>query len=328
MTILLDVQNLSVAYGTASDGVRAVRDVSFHLEKGEFLGIVGESGSGKSTLGYAIANLLRPPGQVVGGQVLFNGQDLLQLSQRELRKLRWAELSIVMQSGMNALNPVLSIRRQFQDTILSHQSMSRSQMDARTAELLDLVGIDASFMHRFPHELSGGMKQRVSIALALALNPKLIIFDEPTTALDVVVQRSIVQNLKSLQREYGFAALFISHDLGTVLELADRVAVMYAGAFVEIQKASSILKSPKHPYTEALLRCFPDPQSDRLEIVGIPGAPPDLRSPAPGCPFAPRCHHAMDICHQQSPQVTHLADGTSFACHATEVDMSGGVSRD
>lgn len=321
---LLQVEQLTVAYGSASTGVKAVRNVSFQLEPGEFLGIVGESGSGKSTLGYAISNLLRPPGQVVGGRVLFDGRDLLTMSKRALQQLRWAELSIVMQSGMNALNPVLTIKRHFEDTILSHQTVSSRDIEARIRTLLGLVEIDPAFMHRFPHELSGGMKQRVSIALALALNPKLIIFDEPTTALDVVVQRSIVQNLKSLQRQYGFAALFISHDLGTVLEIADRVAVMYAGEFVEIQSAKTLLKQPRHPYTQALLRCFPDPQSEHLEIMGIPGTPPDLKSPPPGCPFEPRCSQSIAECRTVQP-VYRDHNGTGVACHVADVEISGGT---
>lgn len=320
---LLDVQHLTVAYGKQDTGVLAVRDVSFSLEPGEFLGIVGESGSGKSTLGYAISKLLRPPGQIVDGHVTFDNRDLLSMPSRELRKVRWAELAIVMQSGMNALNPVLSIRRQFEDTILSHVAMSRRDIELRVRELLDMVEIDPAFMHRFPHELSGGMKQRVSIALALALNPKLIIFDEPTTALDVVVQRSIVQNLKELQRQQGFAALFISHDLGTVLEIADRVAVMYAGEFVEIQTAPRLLEHPQHPYTQALLRCFPDPQSERLEIMGIPGTPPDLKSPPPGCPFAPRCSHVTSRCETEKPEYVSRG-GIGVACHVANSAEAGG----
>lgn len=315
---LLDVQDLSVAYGDANTGVMAVKNVSFSLQSGEFLGVVGESGSGKSTLGYGITRLLRPPGQVVGGQVLYNGKDILTLPKRDLRRLRWADLSIVMQSGMNALNPVLTIRKQFEDTILAHTRMSRSEIDKRAGELLGLVQIDEGFLQRYPHELSGGMKQRVSIALALALNPKLIIFDEPTTALDVVVQRAIVQNLKTLQKKYGFAAIFISHDLGTVLEIADRVAVMYAGEFVEVQNAADILKKPQHPYTEALLRCFPDPQAETIHITGIPGTPPDMKSPPPGCPFAPRCEKAQDICRTVKPEFV-AADGIGAACHFADI---------
>jgi len=323
---LLHVENLTVAYGSATTGVLAVRDVSFVLEAGEFLGIVGESGSGKSTLGYAVSKLLRPPGQVVAGRVEFEGRNVFALSNQDLRKLRWADLSIVMQSGMNALNPVLTVRRHFEDTIRAHRAMSHGDMARRIRELLAMVEIDESFMHRYPHELSGGMKQRVSIALALVLNPKLIIFDEPTTALDVVVQRSIVQNLKALQRQYGFAALFISHDLGTVLEIADRVAVMYAGEFVEIQSARKLLAHPMHPYTRALLRCFPDPQAKHLEIMGIPGTPPDLKSPPPGCPFAPRCEQVMAQCKEQKPVYVDLG-GTGVACHLAEVETAGGIDR-
>jgi oligopeptide/dipeptide ABC transporter ATP-binding protein len=307
--LLLEVEHLTVAYGDAKSGVIAVRDVSFQLQQGEFLGIVGESGSGKSTLGYAISRLLRPPGNIVGGRVSFLGTDLLSLSPKQLRRLRWSDISIVMQSSMNALNPVLSIRRQFEDTFQAHTSMTRKE-------------IEDAFMNRYPHELSGGMKQRVSIALALALRPKLIIFDEPTTALDVVVQRSIVQNLKRLQKEYGFAALFISHDLGTVLEIADRVAVMYAGEFVEIQAAEQILSQPIHPYTEALLRCFPDPQSERIEIMGIPGKPPNLKAPPEGCPFAPRCEKVEYICRVTKPNFVE-AGGIGAACHLANINTMG-----
>ncbi|WP_067623380.1 ABC transporter ATP-binding protein [Alicyclobacillus acidiphilus] len=324
---LLQVEQLTVAYGSAGKGVKAVRGVSFQLEPGEFLGIVGESGSGKSTLGYAVSNLLRPPGQVVGGRVLFDGKDLLNLPKRALKQLRWAELSIVMQSGMNALNPVLTIKRHFEDTILSHATMPSRDIEARIRELLGMVEIDPAFMHRFPHELSGGMKQRVSIALALALGPKLIIFDEPTTALDVVVQRSIVQNLKALQRQHGFAALFISHDLGTVLEIANRVAVMYAGEFVEVQDAKKLLQQPMHPYTQALLKCFPDPQTERLEITGIPGTPPDLKSPSPGCPFEPRCTQSMPNCRTVKPTFVDLG-GTGVACHVAVIGAAGGTAHE
>ncbi|MCY0899391.1 MAG: ABC transporter ATP-binding protein [Firmicutes bacterium] len=308
---LLAVENLRVTYGA----VEAVRNVSFHLDRGQILGIVGESGSGKSTLGYAIAKLLRPPGQIVGGHVWFDGVDLVPLSELELKPIRWRELAVVMQSGMNALNPVAPIRRQFEDAILTHRPMGAKAMRERVREMLALVNIEERYADHYPHELSGGMKQRVAIALALVLEPKLIIFDEPTTALDVVVQRYIVQNLKALRERYHFSALFISHDLGTVLEIADRVAVMYAGRLVEVQDARSLLQHPQHPYTQALLSCFPDPRADHIEVMGIPGSPPDLADVRPGCPFAPRCAQIIDRCWRETPAYLASPDGNGVACH-------------
>lgn len=315
---LLEVEHLTVTYGN----VQAVRDVSLKLEAGEILGIVGESGSGKSTLGYAVTKLLRSPGQISRGRVLFEGQDLVPLAERELRKKRWKDISVVMQSGMNALNPVTTIRRQFEDAILAHNPLSPAKMRERVAEMLQLVNIDARYADNYPHELSGGMKQRVAIALALVLDPKLIIFDEPTTALDVVVQRYIVQNLKMLRKRYNFSALFISHDLGTVLEIADRVAVMYGGQLVEVQSAGDLLNSPRHPYTKALLQCFPDPRSEQIEVVGIPGTPPDLADLSPGCPFHPRCDSAMDQCRVETPHYITIGEA-GVACHlaAREVEV-------
>ncbi|MCY0876950.1 MAG: ABC transporter ATP-binding protein [Firmicutes bacterium] len=307
---VLDVKHLTVGYGK----VQAVRDVNLSLEKGEILGIVGESGSGKSTLGSAITKLLRPPGKILSGEIRFEGEDLVPLTEKQLRHKRWTDISVVMQSGMNALNPVATIRRQFEDVILVHQPMGKAKMAERVDEMLQLVNIDPVYADHYPHELSGGMKQRVSIALALVLDPKLILFDEPTTALDVVVQRFIVQNLKMLRRRYNFSALFISHDLGTVLEIADRVAVMYAGQIVEMQTTRNLLRHPKHPYTEALLRCFPDPRAEIIEAVGIPGTPPDLADITPGCPFAPRCTRSISTCFSETPAYVMEKD-TGLACH-------------
>lgn len=310
---LLEVEHLTVRYGA----VQAVRDVSFSLQAGEILGIVGESGSGKSTLGYAITQLLREPGQIARGAVRYQGEDLVSLSEKQLRSKRWTEISVVMQSGMNALNPVATIRRQFDDVILMHRPLGREALRTRVRDLLQLVNIEERYADHYPHELSGGMKQRVAIALALALDPKLIVFDEPTTALDVVVQRYIVQNLKRLREQYHFAALFISHDLGTVLEIADRVAVMYGGKVIEMQPARDLLKNPQHPYTKALLQCFPDPRSPVIQVVGIAGTPPDLADVAPGCAFADRCAFAFDRCRQETPPF-HQVGAAGVACHLSE----------
>ncbi|MCI1859186.1 MAG: ABC transporter ATP-binding protein [Sporolactobacillus sp.] len=319
---LLTVNHLNVAYGFQSNSFLAVKDVSFSLQANEFLGIVGESGCGKSTLGSAMMRLLRYPGHIVGGDISFSGKNLGTLSEKEMRELRWKEFSIVMQSGMNALNPVLSIYEQFADTFLAHTAMKKAQIEKRTEELLKMVNIDSSFSERYPHELSGGMKQRVAIALALALNPKLVLMDEPTTALDVVVQRSIIQTLKELRAQKSFAVIFISHDLGTVLELADRVAVMYAGQFVEIQHASSLLQHPVHPYSAALLDCFADPRQQSIEIKGIPGSPPNMKKPLKGCPFAPRCQYAFAECFQTNPKLIKFRNGY-VACHKFAKSFGG-----
>lgn len=325
---LLAVHRLDVAYGDEDNAFLAVKDVSFTLEPGEFLGVVGESGCGKSTLGYAITRLLRAPGRVVGGRVEFAGRDLIAMNERDLRPMRWQEFSIVMQSGMNALNPVLSIRRQFEDTFRAHTQMSKVQMEQRIIELLQMVHIDPSFANRYPHELSGGMKQRVAIALALALKPKLVLMDEPTTALDVVVQRSILQNLKQLRKQYEFAVIFISHDLGTVLDIADKIAVMYAGRIVEMQRAKALLHQPVHPYTQALLGCFADPRQEEIHIQGIPGSPPDMKNPPSGCSFAPRCKYAKALCRDAEPAL-HGDSLAQAACHfAEDLADGGGESRE
>ncbi|WAH37182.1 ABC transporter ATP-binding protein [Alicyclobacillus dauci] len=316
---LLEVSQLQVEYASQGVPFQAVRGVSFTLEDGEFIGIVGESGCGKSTLGFAITRLLRDPGHISGGRVLFMDKDLAQLDDAALQPMRWADFSIVMQSGMNALNPVLTIRRQFEDAFQAHGFRNKREMAERIRTLLRMVKIDPQFADRYPHELSGGMKQRVSIALAMALSPKLIVMDEPTTALDVVVQRSIIQNLKQLRREKTFSAIFISHDLGTVLELADKVAVMYAGQFMEIQSARSILEHPLHPYTKALLKCFPDPMAEHIEIAGIPGSPPDMKRPPKGCPFAPRCEFVQDRCRDEMPEYRRVGD-SYVACHFPGVE--------
>jgi oligopeptide/dipeptide ABC transporter ATP-binding protein len=311
---LLEVDHLSVAYEGKTSVVRAVRDISLHLGENEFLGLVGESGCGKSTLGAAIARILRPPGRVVEGRVLLDGADLWQMNKSQLKAVRWSKFSIVMQSGMNALNPLLTIKTHFAETFRAHGRMSTRQIETRTADLLDMVGIDPGFVNSYPHELSGGMKQRVCIALALALEPRLVIMDEPTTGLDVVVQRSIIQNLKELRRKKSFAVLFISHDLGTVLEMADKVAVMYAGQLVELQRAQRLLHSPTHPYTKALLECFPNPDQPTVRMSGIPGSPPNLAREIAGCPFAPRCKSADDVCKTREPERL-VSDVGEVLCH-------------
>jgi peptide/nickel transport system ATP-binding protein len=320
-SVLLDVRDLSVSYGAT----RAVREVSFQLEDGEFVGLLGESGSGKTTLGNAILRLL-PAGQITGGSIRFAGQDITHASQAELRKLRWRDMSTVFQSSMNSLNPVLTIEAQFRDVIEEHTSMRGAEVRRRIAELLEMVMIDPSFMRFYPHELSGGMKQRVCLALALALKPRLVVLDEPTTGLDVIVQRSILDNVRALQRTQGFAVLLISHDLGTVMEVSDRVMVMYAGRIVEDQRSATMLAEPIHPYTRGLLGAYADPRADAVEIGYIPGRPPDLSRPVRGCPFAPRCREAVDACRTEEPRLVPTGPGLA-ACHVAEQAYAAGDGR-
>jgi oligopeptide/dipeptide ABC transporter ATP-binding protein len=309
---LLEVQGVNVVY-EPSRGQRiwSVRDLDLSLEQGEFVGLVGESGCGKSTLGFALTRMLRPPARLESGVIRFDGVDISSLKGEELRRQRRNGFAIVLQSGMNALNPVRNVEHHFGDILRAHAHAGEHYSGA---ELLGKVGLDAAVLSRFPHELSGGMRQRVSIALALALEPRMIIFDEPTTALDVIVQKAVIQTIKDLQRENGFSAILISHDLGVVLEATDRVMVMYAGRIVEDQPSKDLVSGQHHPYTEALLKCYADPRADEIHLGGIPGTPPDLSLPQAGCSFTPRCPLAKDICRTLNPPMSPLGHG-SAACH-------------
>jgi oligopeptide/dipeptide ABC transporter ATP-binding protein len=316
---LLEARGVDVVY-EPNRGTRiwSVRGVDLTLQEGEFVGLVGESGCGKTTLGYALTRMLRPPARLDGGSVTFDGIDVATLEGEALRQQRRGGFALVLQSGMNALNPVRTVEHHFGDIIKAHardgEDTSKAAVRSRGAELLETVQLDASVLHRYPHELSGGMRQRVAISMALALEPRLIVFDEPTTALDVLVQREVMATIKSLQREKGFSAILISHDLGIVLDATDRVLVMYAGRIVEDQPSKALLTGEHHPYTEALLRCYADPRADEIELGSIPGAPPDLSLDLAGCSFAPRCKFAEDVCHTMSPALTPLGHG-SAACH-------------
>ncbi|MGI8761432.1 MAG: ABC transporter ATP-binding protein [Jatrophihabitantaceae bacterium] len=299
---VLEIRDLAVDYGSGSRALHAVADVSFDLGRGELLGIAGESGSGKSTLAYAITRLLRPPGQIMRGQARYrprtgSGIDVLALSDDELRRFRWAELAIVFQSAMNALNPVLSVHAQLDDVLRAHRrQLTRAQRRARILELLRLVGIPGDRTRAYPHELSGGMRQRVVIAMALALDPEIVIMDEPTTALDVVIQRQILSEIAALRTQLGFSIVFITHDLSLLIEVADRIAVMYAGRLVELAAADALYRSPRHPYGYGLLNSFPPLHGPQHRLSGIPGAPPDLRAVPSGCAFRTRCGWAHDRC--------------------------------
>lgn len=312
----LALKNLSVAYFTENQPVPAVRHVSLSVSRGEIVGLVGESGSGKSTLAQAIMRLLKPDIARVTGEVLVNGRRIYQLTRDELTRVRWSEMAMVFQSSMNALNPVLSIAEHFRDTLQAHQpQISRQAVTKRMGELLDLVRLPKATALSYPHELSGGMRQRVVIALALALDPTLLIMDEPTTALDVVVQRSILDEITQIQLERQLAVLFVTHDFNLVSSIAHRIAVMYAGEIVEItdEGMSSTSKAIHHPYTQGLMRAAPQLSGPKVRIEGIPGEPPDLRHLPLGCPFYERCPVRIDKC-----KTTPLAPSQSSAyvrCH-------------
>jgi peptide/nickel transport system ATP-binding protein/peptide/nickel transport system permease protein len=295
---VLKVEDLSVAYATDAGPVVAVDHVDLELARGEFLAIVGESGCGKSTLLYAIARLLGAPmaGEIVGGRVLFQGQDLVLLEEKKLRAVRWRDLSVVMQSAMNALNPVLTVAEQMRDACLAHSNWSKAEIEVRSREVLRLVSIDSVHLHSYPHQLSGGMRQRAMIAMALLFTPDLVIMDEPTSALDVVAQRSLMVQIKELQEELGFAVIFVTHDMSLVSHFSDRLLVMYAGQVAELAKTNALFDRPLHPYSQGLLAAFPSLRGPKVRLLGIPGSPPNLANPPRGCRFAPRCPSAEPRC--------------------------------
>jgi peptide/nickel transport system ATP-binding protein len=313
---VLDIRGLCVDYGYGDVATHAVIDADLTLHRGEVVGLAGESGSGKSTIAYGATRLLRQPGVVTDGSVLFTPNagerdpgrqldttiDILEATPEQLRAIRWSELALVFQAAMNSLNPVMSVQTQLIDTLAAHRpQMSKRDQIARAAELLELVGISVDRLRSYPHELSGGMKQRVMIALALALDPQVVIMDEPTTALDVVTQRQIMEQIMSLRDRLGFSVLFITHDLSLLLEMADTIAIMYAGRIVETAPARQLFHAPRHPYTAALLESFPSLHGERTVMAGIPGSPPDMRTPPKGCAFADRCTFALDRCTDDQP---------------------------
>ncbi|WP_426594134.1 ABC transporter ATP-binding protein [Cellulomonas sp. McL0617] len=306
---VLEIKNLSVDYGFDANPTHVLRDVSLTLNRGEVLGLAGESGCGKSTLAYAATRLLPPPGMITGGEVVFTDRsgsqvDVLAMSDQDLRASRWQDMAIVFQGAMNSLNPVHRIGRQISDALLAHlPAMKKSEAAERSADLLDMVGISPDRLRSFPHQLSGGMRQRVMIAMALALDPQVLIMDEPTTALDVVMQRQIVEQIAELRDRLGFSVIFITHDVSLLIEIADRIAIMYAGEIVEEAAAQDVYRRPRHPYSDALLHSFPPLRGPRRELGGIPGSPPDLAKRPTGCPFRDRCAHAFDACATVHPEL-------------------------
>jgi peptide/nickel transport system ATP-binding protein len=365
---LLDIRNLSVDYYAASGTVHALDNISITLDRGQILGLAGESGSGKSTLAYAITRLLRPPAEITGGELLYypphemlvrqhtqegtratarvstyplnlprphndyEGEggaiDILKLSNKQLRAFRWSQLSIVFQSAMNALNPVLNIGAQIDDVLKTHNpKMGPDSRKQRAMELLRMVGIASDRLRSYPHELSGGMRQRAIIAIALALSPELIIMDEPTTALDVVVQREILNEIMSLRERLNFSVIFITHDLSLLLEIADSIAIMYAGRVVEMATCREMHQQPRHPYSYGLLHSFPTIHGPRRLMTGIPGSPPDLRAVPSGCAFHPRCPCAFDTCSTHIPMLSSSSPetpGQVVACHLYDARYNNG----
>jgi peptide/nickel transport system ATP-binding protein len=311
---LLDIRDLRVAYLTTRGPVKAVDGVSIAIQPGQVVGLAGESGSGKSTIAHAILRILHPPALITGGQVLFEGRDILEMDDAELGQFRWSKISIVFQSAMNALNPVMKIRDQLTDSMRQH-GLSKTEANERAVTLFDLVGIEPQRLDSYPHQLSGGMRQRAVIAIALALNPPLLIMDEPTTALDVVVQKDILQQIASLREKLGFSILFITHDLSLLVEISDNIAIMYAGEIVERAPARKLFEYPMHPYTLGLMNSFPSISGTRHKLTGIPGSPPDLVAPPTGCRFHPRCPRAMSVCSAVAPLNKAISSSHSVACH-------------
>jgi oligopeptide/dipeptide ABC transporter ATP-binding protein len=331
---VLEIANLSISYRTGAADVRAVRGVDLTLHRGEVVGLAGESGCGKSTLAYGAIRLLRPPAVITGGTVTYHGRraglgavDVLTATPGQLRSLRWREIAIVFQSAMNSLNPVMRISDQLEDALGAHLPFSREQRHDRIVELLEMVGIPPTRSRSYPHELSGGMRQRVMIAMALAADPEVVIMDEPTTALDVVVQRDILAEIFELKSRLGFSVLFITHDLSLLLEIADRVAIMYAGQLVETGTREQIHLRASHPYTKGLLTSFPRLRGPRIKLSGIPGSPPDLHGALGGCPFRPRCGFATDACATIDMSLAPVEPDHLTACpfvNAVEVERAQG----
>ena len=328
---VLEIRDLHVDYGFGDDPTHVLRGVDLTLHRGEVLGLAGESGCGKSTLAYAATRLLPPPGLITGGEVWLTDRegrrsDVLGLTDAQLRAARWRDVAIVFQGAMSSLNPVFRIGRQLTDGIRAHRpGLSPRDLEARAAELLEMVGISADRLRAFPHQLSGGMRQRVMIAMALALEPQVLLMDEPTTALDVVMQRQILEQIMELRDRLGFSVVLITHDVSLLVEVADRIAIMYAGEIVEEATASEVYRRPRHPYSAGLLGSFPPLRGPRRELSGIPGAPPDLQRLGAGCPFAPRCPHAMDVCRdvRPVPGPPRTGEDRRVACHLHDADLVG-----
>jgi oligopeptide/dipeptide ABC transporter ATP-binding protein len=316
---ILEIDSLSIAYPISIGTVRAVDRVSLDVRKGEVLGIVGESGCGKSTLGLSILKLLKAPGRITGGEIRFKGKDILAMGERELLDLRGRDIAMIFQSPLTSLDPLMSVKKHFLETMRAHEpGISEKDAVERAGAILVDLGIDRSRLDEFPYQLSGGMRQRIMIGLGLILHPEILLADEPTTALDVIVEAGFTELLMKLKRLYDLTVMLISHNLGLVAEIADRIAVMYGGRLVELASVGDIFEEPLHPYTRGLICCVPNILLDQKELTAMPGSPPSLVNQQPGCPFAPRCPEAMDVCRSKDPALLDRgkpgADPRSVAC--------------
>jgi len=312
---VLEIKNLTIDYPISIGTVRAVEDVSISLRRGEVLGLVGESGCGKSTLGLSILKLVRPPGRISGGQILYHGRDVAAMPDKEILKLRGQNIAMVFQNPLTSLNPLFRLDRQFLETIRQHDpGVKKEDAISRAEKVLESLGIEKKRLFEYPHQLSGGMRQRIMIGLGLIMDPDVVIADEPTTSLDVIVEAGFIDLLNRLRDQFSLSIILITHNLGLVAEIADRVAVMYAGRIVEVGKADRIYHHPLHPYTQGLIGCVPNIKLDQEELVTMGGNPPDLVNPPHGCRFHPRCPRAMDICRRQAPPLKTHAGGQRAAC--------------
>lgn len=312
---LLDIEDLKTYFYTLDGIVKAVDGVSFKVERGEAFGLAGESGSGKTTAALSIMRLIKPPGKILNGKIIFDGENLLEKTPSEIDDIRWKRISMIFQGAMNALNPVYKIGDQISEAIVHHERAAKVKAIERAVELLRMVGIDDSRVDNYPHEFSGGMKQRAMIAMALALNPDLVIADEPTTALDVIIQRQIIDLINNLRKDLNLSLILITHDLSVIMELCERVGIFYAGKLVEVTHTNTLLNNPLHPYSRGLMQAFPtiDGAKERLRAIG--GTPPSLIDPPPGCRFHPRCPYAFTTCENKEPELLEVGSGHSVACH-------------
>jgi peptide/nickel transport system ATP-binding protein len=330
LTAVLEVENLSTSYYTFRGMVKAVEKVSFKLEKEEILGIAGESGCGKSTLAWSLMGLVPPPGRVVEGSVKIDGIEVLSLSESERRKkILWEKISMIFQGAINAFNPVYTVGYQLAEPFIYHKNYSKKEAFEKVKELLKMVGLNPEIEKRYPHELSGGMKQRAIIAMALALEPSVVIADEPTTALDVVIQSQILNLMKKLKQDKKLSFIFITHDMSVIAEMADKVAIMYAGRIVELGPSEIIFNRPYHPYTSALIRSIPRLRGPIEKLQYIPGEPPNLISPPPGCKFNPRCQYAEELCKKEEPGFVEVEKGHFVRCwkYDSGKQSSGGAMK-
>jgi oligopeptide/dipeptide ABC transporter ATP-binding protein len=311
---ILNIQNLDVAFPINIGTVRAVDDVSWQLQQGEVMGLVGESGCGKSTLGFSILRLLRPPGIITNGRILYHGDDIVRMTEKEVLNLRGRKIAMIFQDPLTSLNPLFRIDQHFLETMFTHEKgLKKREAFTKAERMLESLGISPDRLLEYPHQLSGGMRQRIMIGLGLILQPDLLIADEPTTALDVIVEAQFLDLLADLQKKFNLTIILITHNLGNVAQLADRITVMYGGNIVEVAEANSIFENPLHPYTQGLLSSIPNIKLEQPKLQTMPGSPPDLVNPPPGCVFHPRCPKAMEICEKKKPQ-TKTEDGHLVSC--------------